>query len=253
MEGKRSPARGWGRRRARVGAAAGRLSEPEKEERKGEQGNCWAREARAPLGAGFHAASQALCASRQRRPPPPQLHLSLGSSRSGKENPRPQAQRTPLQGSPASAQGPRVPCGPQRRLGPTSAPTQAWMEALGPRASSWADVSLTPLAPARRRVSCMDSEVERRRCASSISTLTLGRPHQSAVFICLRASPALAVDALRLRLGDGVGVGVMRERRAEKFTLPPPRAQPALGPTFLSITAPCAGVTSGLIEGTQGP
>lgn len=44
MEGKRSLARGGGRRRQRVGAAAGRLSELRKEKR-AEQGASWVREA----------------------------------------------------------------------------------------------------------------------------------------------------------------------------------------------------------------
>lgn len=53
-----------------------------------------------------------------------------------------------------------------------------------------------------------------------------------------------------LAAGRWRGMMAMGER-AEKFTLPPPRAQPSLGCTLLSITAPCAGATSELVGGSR--
>lgn len=64
--------------------AGWQLSEPATEE-SGERGAAWAREARAPLGAGFHAASHAPCASRPRGPPPPRSPLLEGQAGVGRK------------------------------------------------------------------------------------------------------------------------------------------------------------------------
>lgn len=64
--------------------AGWQLSEPGKAG-SGERGDAWAREARPPLGADFHAASHAPCASRPRGPPPPRSPPPEGQAGAGRK------------------------------------------------------------------------------------------------------------------------------------------------------------------------
>lgn len=183
MEGKRSPGAELGGGEGRGLESAGRLSEPGKEER-GQPGDYWAREAQAPLGAGFHAASQAPRASRQRGPPPPPLfHLSSGSTQSGKENPRPKAD--PCGVARPWCKGLEAPSGPQRGVCPTLRPHWPEMRgAPGSRASSWSEVSLPPW-PGQAQGALQGFGGPAATTRASLSALALGRPHQSAASICL--------------------------------------------------------------------
>lgn len=196
MEGKRSPTRGGGRRRERAAAAAGRLSEAGL--RSAERGASWAPEARAPLGAGFHAASQAPWASRPcGQLPPATLHLSLGSIWSGKETLRPRALSRSLLFARPLHRGLESPAGRSAGPGPTFAPTAAWAEALGPRACSRAEVGPSHPPPGGSRVSCRDPE-GREGSRVGLTQRPRARPPPSVSSIHLPpASPALVVESPR--------------------------------------------------------
>lgn len=117
MEGKRSPTRGGGRRRERAAAAAGRLSEAGL--RRAERGESWAPEARAPLGGRLpRGVPSALSLQTVWTAAAPYVTSVFRVNLKWEGNPAASSPEQIPAICAASAPGPRVPCGPQRRPGP---------------------------------------------------------------------------------------------------------------------------------------
>lgn len=239
MEEKRSPAQGGGGEGRGLGLRLAGLLRPAGT--RGERAERRAREARAPLGAGVHAAAQAPCASRQRWPPsPPRDICPEGQPGVGRQTRGLRPRVDPCRVARPLHRGLEP---PQARA--ALAPRLARVEALGARASPLAEVSLPVRPQAGAGGAAGNPGPLGPHSAPSRSAAPIIQQHPSASGPRppwqWRSPPA----AGRWRGGGGDG-----ERGAEKVTLRPPRSQPSSGRPHLSVCAPCARATSGLVGGS---